>query len=76
METAASRKAQTHERIVQAASRAIRRQGYGGIGVADLMKEAGLTHGGFYAHFDSKTDLLAEVSPSSSFSSSSPSLPS
>lgn len=61
MDTPAGRKAQTHDRIVQAASRAIRRQGYGGIGVADLMKEAGLTHGGFYAHFDSKTDLLAEV---------------
>jgi len=55
------RKAQTRARIVHAASRAIRRQGYGGIGVADLMKEAGLTHGGFYAHFPSKTALLAEV---------------
>jgi len=61
MDTPASRKAQTHERIVTAASRAIRRQGYGGIGVADLMKEAGLTHGGFYAHFASKNELLAEV---------------
>ena len=61
MDTPASRKAQTHERILHAASRAIRRQGYGGIGVADLMKEAGLTHGGFYAHFASKNELLAEV---------------
>ena len=56
-----SRKEQTHDRILKTASRAIRRKGYGGIGVADLMKEAGLTHGGFYAHFASKTDLLAEV---------------
>lgn len=59
-----SRKEQTHDRIVRTASRAIRRKGYGGIGVADLMKEAGLTHGGFYAHFKSKTDLLAEVADS------------
>ena len=46
-----SRKETTHERIVDAAARAIRRSGYGGNGVADIMKEAGLTHGGFYAHF-------------------------
>ncbi|KQW01342.1 TetR/AcrR family transcriptional regulator [Rhizobacter sp. Root1221] len=59
-----SRKEQTHDRIVRTASRAIRRKGYGGIGVADIMKEAGLTHGGFYAHFKSKTDLLAEVADS------------
>lgn len=56
-----SRKEQTHERIVQAASRAVRRDGFAGVGVAGLMKEAGLTHGGFYAHFESKTQLLAEV---------------
>ena len=42
----------THERIVGIAARAIRRSGYNGTGVADLMKEAGLTHGGFYAHFE------------------------
>ena len=59
-----SRKEQTHDRIVKTASRAIRRKGYGGIGVADIMKEAGLTHGGFYAHFASKTELLAEVADS------------
>lgn len=59
-----SRKEQTHDRIVRTASRAIRRKGYGGIGVADIMKEAGLTHGGFYAHFKSKSDLLAEVADS------------
>ncbi len=56
-----SRKEETHERIVAAASRAIRRQGYAGVGVADVMKEAGLTHGGFYAHFDSRDALLVEA---------------
>lgn len=56
-----SRKELTHERIVAAAATAIRRSGYAGTGVADIMKEAGLTHGGFYAHFDSRTQLLAEA---------------
>lgn len=56
---AASRKEQSHERIVDAAARAIRRAGYSGVGVADVMKEAGLTHGGFYAHFPSRDALLA-----------------
>ena len=55
----ASRKEQPHERIVDAAARAIRRAGYSGVGVADVMKEAGLTHGGFYAHFPSRDALLA-----------------
>lgn len=58
---AASRKAQTHARIVRMAARAIRRHGYAGAGVADIMKDAGLTHGGFYAHFDSRTAMLAEA---------------
>jgi AcrR family transcriptional regulator len=53
------KKVQTRERIVRAAARAIRRHGYEGVGVADVMKEAGLTHGGFYAHFDSRDALLA-----------------
>ena len=56
-----SRKQETHERIVDAAARAIRRHGYAGVGVADVMKEAGLTHGGFYAHFDSRDALLVEA---------------
>jgi TetR/AcrR family transcriptional repressor of nem operon len=51
----------THERIVDAASRAIRRSGYDGTSVADIMKEAGLTHGGFYAHFASREAMLAEA---------------
>jgi AcrR family transcriptional regulator len=56
-----SRKEATHERIVEVAARAIRRNGYGGAGVADVMKEAGLTHGGFYAHFGSREAMLAEA---------------
>lgn len=59
--TAPSRKEATHERIVGAAARAIRRSGYHGTGVADIMKEAGLTHGGFYAHFASRDAMLAEA---------------
>jgi TetR/AcrR family transcriptional repressor of nem operon len=51
----------THERIVGAAARAIRRSGYDGTSVADIMKEAGLTHGGFYAHFASREAMLAEA---------------
>ena len=51
----------SHQRIVDVASRAIRRSGYGGTGVADIMKEAGLTHGAFYAHFDSREAMLAEA---------------
>ncbi|MEO6920959.1 MAG: TetR/AcrR family transcriptional regulator [Collimonas sp.] len=57
----AGRKEITHERIVEVAARAIRRSGYAGTGVADIMKEAGLTHGGFYAHFKSREALLAEA---------------
>jgi len=56
-----SRKEATHDRIVEAAARAIRRSGYGGTGVADIMKDAGLTHGGFYAHFASREAMLAEA---------------
>jgi TetR/AcrR family transcriptional regulator, transcriptional repressor for nem operon len=51
----------THERIVETAARAIRRSGYDGTSVADIMKEAGLTHGGFYAHFPSREAMLAEA---------------
>ena len=58
---APSRKEATHERIVETAAHAIRRHGYGGAGVAQIMKEAGLTHGGFYAHFGSREAMLAEA---------------
>ncbi len=54
-----SKKEQTRERILRAAAGAIRKHGYEGVGVADVMREAGLTHGGFYAHFDSRDSLLA-----------------
>lgn len=60
-QSASTRKEATHERIVKTAARAIRRSGYGGAGVAEIMKEAGLTHGGFYAHFESREAMLAEA---------------
>jgi TetR/AcrR family transcriptional regulator, transcriptional repressor for nem operon len=56
-----SRKETTHERILEVAARALRRDGYAGVGVAEVMKEAGLTHGGFYAHFESRDALLIEA---------------
>jgi TetR/AcrR family transcriptional repressor of nem operon len=57
----AAAKEASHERIVSVAARAIRRSGYAGTGVADIMKEAGLTHGAFYAHFPSREAMLAEA---------------
>jgi len=54
-------KLETHARIVKKASVRLRERGAHGIGVADLMKEAGLTHGGFYAHFDSREALVVEA---------------
>ena len=54
-------KQETHARIVRKASVRLREKGAHGIGVADLMKEAGLTHGGFYAPFDSREALLIEA---------------
>ncbi|MGO4476199.1 TetR/AcrR family transcriptional regulator [Massilia sp. 2TAF26] len=59
--TRSSRHQQSHERILDAAARAVRRAGVAGVGVAEVMKEAGLTHGGFYAHFASRDALLAEA---------------
>jgi len=61
MNTPPSRKDISHERIVAVAARAIRRGGFQGVGVADIMNEAGLTHGGFYAHFRNRDALLAEA---------------
>ncbi|HSH90134.1 MAG TPA: TetR/AcrR family transcriptional regulator [Ramlibacter sp.] len=57
----AAAKDASHERIVSVAARAIRRSGYHGTGVADIMKDAGLTHGAFYAHFASREAMLAEA---------------
>src|SRR3954467_5177524 len=62
MDTApASRKQLTHDRILDTAARVLRESGFQGVGVADIMKRAGLTHGGFYAHFPSRDALLAEA---------------
>jgi TetR/AcrR family transcriptional repressor of nem operon len=50
------------DRIIDAAGALFRAKGFGGVGVADIMKAADLTHGGFYGHFDSKDDLVARAS--------------
>jgi TetR/AcrR family transcriptional repressor of nem operon len=62
MKVSREQAAQNHERIVETAAQLFRERGFEGIGVADLMKEAGLTHGGFYGHFSSKEALIAEAS--------------
>lgn len=54
-------KATSHERIVKTAAARFRRDGVDGVGVAEVMQEAGLTHGGFYRHFSSRDDLVAEA---------------
>lgn len=61
MDTAPSRKQLTHDRIVETAAGVMREAGFWGVGVADVMKRAGLTHGGFYAHFASRDALLCEA---------------
>ncbi|ASE23695.1 TetR/AcrR family transcriptional regulator [Pseudomonas protegens] len=50
------------EHIVETASELFRERGFDGVGVSDLMAAAGFTHGGFYKHFGSKADLMAEAS--------------
>ena len=54
--------AENREKILTVASVLFRENGFDGVGVADIMKAAGLTHGGFYGHFESKDDLALEVS--------------
>jgi TetR/AcrR family transcriptional repressor of nem operon len=54
--------AANRERIIEAAAELFRRSGFTGVGVADIMKAADLTHGGFYGHFTSKDDLIAQAS--------------
>jgi len=54
-------KAETHEKIVALASKRFREKGLAGIAIAELMKEAGLTVGGFYKHFGSRDELVAEA---------------
>jgi TetR/AcrR family transcriptional repressor of nem operon len=54
-------KSQVRARIVQGAAKALRKHGLQGIGVPALMKQAGLTHGGFYVHFKNRDELVAEA---------------
>lgn len=54
-------KTETHARIVKNASVQLREKGAASLGVAELMKESGLTHGGFYAHFSSRDALIGEA---------------
>ncbi len=61
MSQISDKKAQTRRRVLNEAAAAIRAVGPEGIGVATLMAKAGLTHGGFYAHFKSKDDLVAQA---------------
>jgi TetR/AcrR family transcriptional regulator, transcriptional repressor for nem operon len=56
-----AQKQETHKRIVAIASKRFREKGLAGFGIAELMKEAGLTVGGFYKHFDSRDELVAEA---------------
>jgi TetR/AcrR family transcriptional repressor of nem operon len=53
-------KTETRQKIVKDASRRVRSEGLNGAAVAAVMRDAGLTHGGFYKHFGSKDDLLLE----------------
>jgi TetR/AcrR family transcriptional regulator, transcriptional repressor for nem operon len=62
MKVSREKAARTRERIVEEASALFRAKGFGNVAVADIMKAAELTHGGFYGHFDSKDDLLVEAS--------------
>jgi TetR/AcrR family transcriptional repressor of nem operon len=62
MRVSREKAAEHRERIIDAAGALFRAKGFGGIGVADIMKAADLTHGGFYGHFASKDDLVAQAS--------------
>ena len=62
MKVTKQKMAEHRERIIAVATRRFRKNGFDGIGVADLMKEAGLTHGGFYNHFSSKEELIGLAS--------------
>jgi TetR/AcrR family transcriptional regulator, transcriptional repressor for nem operon len=61
MKVSREQAAQNRERILGAATQLFRERGFEGIGVADLMKTVGLTHGGFYGHFSSKDDLMVQA---------------
>lgn len=62
MRVSREKAAEHRERIIEAAGALFRERGFGGIGVADIMKAADMTHGGFYGHFASKDDLIAQAS--------------
>ena len=62
MRVSREKAAENRERIIEAAGALFRAKGFSGIGVADIMKAADLTHGGFYGHFASKDDLVAQAS--------------
>jgi TetR/AcrR family transcriptional repressor of nem operon len=62
MRVSREKAAENRDRIIDAAGRLFRAKGFDGIGVADIMKAAELTHGGFYGHFASKDDLAAQAS--------------
>jgi TetR/AcrR family transcriptional regulator, transcriptional repressor for nem operon len=53
--------AENKARVVETAARLFREKGFEGVGVADLMHAAGLTHGGFYNHFESKDELATQA---------------
>jgi TetR/AcrR family transcriptional repressor of nem operon len=61
MKVSREQAAANRDKVVDVASMLFRKHGFDGIGVADIMKAAGLTHGGFYGHFGSKDDLAAEA---------------
>lgn len=61
MKVSREQAAENRRRIVETAARLFREKGFDGVGVAELMKQAGLTHGGFYGHFQSKDELMAEA---------------
>jgi TetR/AcrR family transcriptional regulator, transcriptional repressor for nem operon len=61
MRVSREKAAENRERIIDVASKLFRERGFDGVGVADLMKSAGLTHGGFYGNFDSKDDLILQA---------------
>lgn len=62
MRVSREKAAEHRERIIDAAGALFRSKGFSGVGVADIMKSADLTHGGFYGHFTSKDDLIAQAS--------------
>lgn len=61
MKVSREQAAENRELIIQTATQLFREKGFDGIGIAELMKTVGLTHGGFYGHFSSKDDLISQA---------------